>query len=137
MVQRLRTSDEINPAALAVMHERGVDISTKFPKPCTQEILQAADIVVTLGRCEPSPTSPSKRYLHWALDEPTGLGMENIRLICDEIDLSGSTVPSLDDGAYESGLELTEADHRDSALGVVVIQVNTFVSEGVRRIGIL
>ncbi|PZG56645.1 phosphotyrosine protein phosphatase [Spongiactinospora gelatinilytica] len=77
---------EINPAAVASMAERGIDISREFPKPWTEEIVRAADVVVTMGCGDACPVYPGKRYLDWELDDPAGLSVEEVRPIRDEIE---------------------------------------------------
>ncbi|MEU7002521.1 arsenate reductase ArsC [Nonomuraea sp. NPDC046570] len=77
---------EINPAAVASMAERGIDISREFPKPWTEEIVRAADVVVTMGCGDACPVYPGKRYLDWELDDPAGLAAEDVRPIRDEIE---------------------------------------------------
>ena len=76
---------EVNPAAVAAMAEVGIDISREFPKPWTDEIVQAADVVVTMGCGDACPVFPGKRYLDWTLDDPEGQGVETVRPIRDEI----------------------------------------------------
>ena len=77
--------NEVNPAAIAAMKEIGIDISTEFPKPWTDEIVQAADVVVTMGCGDACPLFPGKRYEDWVLEDPAGLGVEVVRPIRDEI----------------------------------------------------
>ena len=77
---------EVNPAAIAAMAERGIDISTGFPKPWTQEIVQAADVVITMGCGDACPIFPGKRHEDWALDDPAGQGLDAVRPIRDEIE---------------------------------------------------
>ena len=76
---------EINPAAVAAMKEVGIDIAHEFPKPWTDEIVRAADVVVTMGCGDACPYFPGKRYEDWALDDPAGQGLEAVRPIRDEI----------------------------------------------------
>jgi protein-tyrosine-phosphatase len=78
--------EQVNPAAVAVMREVGIDISAEFPKPWTDEIVQAADVVVTMGCGDSCPLFPGKRYLDWELDDPAGLGVEQVRPIRDQIE---------------------------------------------------
>jgi arsenate reductase len=78
-------ANEVNPAAISVMHEVGIDLSTEFPKPWTDEIVQAADVVVTMGCGDACPLFPGKRYEDWVLDDPAGMGVEAVRPIRDEI----------------------------------------------------
>jgi len=78
---------EINPSAVAAMAEIGVDISREFPKPWTDEIVRAADVVITMGCGDACPVFPGKRYLDWQLDDPAGKGVEDVRPVRDEIEL--------------------------------------------------
>lgn len=77
---------QINPAAIAAMNERGIDISGEFPKPWTEEIVRAADVVITMGCGDSCPIFPGKRYMNWTLDDPAGRSVEDIRAIRDEIE---------------------------------------------------
>jgi arsenate reductase (thioredoxin) len=76
---------EVNPAAIAAMAEVGIDITDEFPKPWTQEIVQAADVVITMGCGDACPIFPGKRYEDWPLDDPAGQGVEAVRPIRDQI----------------------------------------------------
>ena len=77
---------EINPAAVAAMAEVGIDIAKEYSKPWTEEIVQAADVVVTMGCGDACPIFPGKRYEDWDLDDPAGLGVGSVRPIRDEIE---------------------------------------------------
>ena len=77
--------NEVNPAAIAAMAEIGIDIATEFPKPWTDEIVQAADVVVTMGCGDACPLFPGKRYEDWELEDPAGQGVDAVRPIRDEI----------------------------------------------------
>src|SRR5918996_4240275 len=77
---------EINPMAVRAMAEVGIDITGEFPKPWTDEIVQAADVVVTMGCGDACPLYPGKRYEDWELDDPSGLPLEAVRPIRDEIE---------------------------------------------------
>jgi protein-tyrosine-phosphatase len=77
--------NEVNPAAIAAMAEVGIDIGDEFPKPWTDEIVQAADVVVTMGCGDAGPLFPGKRYEDWELDDPAGMSVEAVRPIRDEI----------------------------------------------------
>ena len=79
-------ADEINPAVVAVMDEVGLDLSKEFPKPLTTEVVQAADVVITMGCGDACPIFPGKRYLDWDLPDPAGKSLEDVRPIRDEID---------------------------------------------------
>ena len=78
-------ASEVNPAAVAAMAEAGVDISREFPQPWTDEIVQAADVVVTMGCGDACPLFPGIRYEDWELTDPAGLTAEDVRPIRDEI----------------------------------------------------
>ncbi|WP_427893479.1 arsenate reductase ArsC [Kribbella sp. GL6] len=77
---------EVNAAAVAAMAERGIDISAEYPKPWTDEVVRAADAVVTMGCGDACPIFPGKRYENWDLDDPDGLEVADIRPIRDEIE---------------------------------------------------
>ena len=76
---------EINPAAVAAMAEVGIDISGEYPKPWTDEIIRAADVVITMGCGDACPFYPGKRYEDWELDDPAGLDVAAVRGIRDQI----------------------------------------------------
>jgi arsenate reductase (thioredoxin) len=78
-------STEINPAVVEAMGEVGISIAGEFPKPWTDEILRAADVVVTMGCGDACPIFPGKRYEDWELDDPEGKDVESVRPIRDEI----------------------------------------------------
>ncbi|MCM0674828.1 phosphotyrosine protein phosphatase [Micromonospora phytophila] len=77
---------EVNPAAIAAMAERGIDIAEEFPKPWTDEVVRAADVVVTMGCGDACPVFPGTRYENWELDDPAGLSLDDVRPIRDEIE---------------------------------------------------
>ncbi len=77
---------EVNPAAIAAMAERGIDISAEYPKPWTDEVVRAADVVVTMGCGDACPIFPGKRYEDWVLADPDGLDVAAIRPVRDEIE---------------------------------------------------
>jgi len=77
---------EVNPAAVAAMREIGIDISGEYPKPWTDEVVRAADVVVSMGCGDACPVFPGKRYLEWELDDPAGKGVEQVRPVRDEIE---------------------------------------------------
>jgi arsenate reductase (thioredoxin) len=78
--------NEVNPAAIAAMKERGIDISGEYPKPWTDEIVSAADIVVTMGCGDACPVFPGKRYEEWVLTDPAGLDVAAVRPVRDDIE---------------------------------------------------
>jgi protein-tyrosine-phosphatase len=75
----------VNPAAIEAMAEVGIDIRAAFPKPWTDEIIRAADVVITMGCGDACPVYPGKRYEDWVLDDPAGLDLDGVRPIRDEI----------------------------------------------------
>jgi arsenate reductase (thioredoxin) len=77
---------EINPAAVAAMAEVGIDITAEYPKPWTDEIVRAADVVVTMGCGDACPFYPGKRYENWELPDPAGQGLDAVRPIRDTIE---------------------------------------------------
>lgn len=79
-------ASEINPAVIAVMDELGLDLSKEFPKPLTDEAVQAADVVITMGCGDACPIYPGKRYLNWDLPDPAGQPVDTVREIRDQID---------------------------------------------------
>ena|SRR5436190_806415 len=78
-------ASNVNPAAIEAMAEVGIDIGAEFPQPWTDEIVRAADVVVTMGCGDACPVYPGKRYEDWVLDDPDGLGLDGVRPIRDEI----------------------------------------------------
>ncbi|MFM9093870.1 MAG: arsenate reductase ArsC [Acidimicrobiaceae bacterium] len=76
---------QLNAAAVEVMREVGIDISTEHPKPFDIEVVKAVDAVITMGCGDSCPIFPGKCYEDWALDDPAGLGVEAVRPIRDEI----------------------------------------------------
>ena len=79
-------AEEINPNAVAVLEELGIDIADEFPKPLTDDGVRAADVVITMGCGDACPIYPGKRYEDWELDDPAGQDLETVRRIRDEID---------------------------------------------------
>jgi arsenate reductase (thioredoxin) len=79
-------AEEVNPAAVEALEELGVDMGEEFPKPLTDEVVRAADVVITMGCGDACPIYPGKRYEDWELDDPEGKNLESVRRIRDEID---------------------------------------------------
>jgi protein-tyrosine-phosphatase len=67
------------------MSELGMDLSQEFPKPLTDDVVQAADVVITMGCGDACPIFPGKRYLDWQVDDPAGQPIEMVRRIRDDI----------------------------------------------------
>jgi arsenate reductase (thioredoxin) len=78
-------ADQLNPAVVQAMVEVGLDISREFPKPLTNDKVQAADVVITMGCGDACPIFPGKRYLDWDLPDPAGLDLAAVRPIRDDI----------------------------------------------------
>ncbi|MDQ3716809.1 MAG: arsenate reductase ArsC [Actinomycetota bacterium] len=76
----------VNPAAIEAMRERGIDISAEYPKPWTDEVVRAADVVISMGCGDACPIFPGKRYEEWVLDDPAGLDVAAVRPVRDEIE---------------------------------------------------
>lgn len=88
---RVRTAgsapiDHIRPAVVAALDEIGVPIGGEFPKPLTDDVVRAADVVVTMGCGDACPVFPGRRYLDWTVDDPAGQTLDRVRRIRDDID---------------------------------------------------
>jgi arsenate reductase len=77
---------EVNPAAIAAMTEKGIDITTEQPKRWTMDLLEAVDVVITMGCGDSCPVLPGRRYQAWAVADPAGQSLDAIRPIRDEIE---------------------------------------------------
>ena len=78
-------ADSINPAVHEAMLEEGIDLSAEKPKILTTEVVQASDVVITMGCGDTCPIYPGKRYEDWELDDPAGQGVDAVRPIRDDI----------------------------------------------------
>ena len=76
-------ADEINPAAVEAMTEMGIDMTREFPKPLTDEFVQAADVIITMSCGDACPIYPGKRYEDWEVEDPAGKSVEEVRRIRD------------------------------------------------------
>jgi arsenate reductase len=85
-------ADAISPAVIEAMGELGVDMEEEFPKPLTDEVVRAADVVITMGCGDACPIYPGKRYEDWVLDDPAGQDLETVRRIRDELDARVQTL---------------------------------------------
>ena len=79
-------ADQVNPAAVAAMHEVGIDIAGQHPQRWTDDEVRGADVVVTMGCGDTCPVFPGTRYVDWALDDPAGKPVEHVRSVRDEIE---------------------------------------------------
>jgi arsenate reductase (thioredoxin) len=78
--------DQINPGVRETMAEVGVDLDKEFPKPMTDEVVRAADAVITMGCGDACPIHPGKRYEDWEVDDPAEADLDGVRRIRDEIE---------------------------------------------------
>jgi protein-tyrosine-phosphatase len=78
-------ANEINPAVVEAMREVGLDLSEESPKPIADEMVRAADVVITMGCGDACPVYPGKKYEDWELDDPAGQPIEKVRAIRDDI----------------------------------------------------
>ena len=86
--------DSVNPVAVEVMNEVGIDISSYVPQKYNDDLLQAVDVVVTMGCGDTCPYIPGKKYIDWPLDDPKGQPLDVVRRIRDEIKLNVSDLLS-------------------------------------------
>ena len=77
---------EVNPAAIAAMAEKGIDIAAEQPRQWTMDMLEAVDVVITMGCGDSCPTLPGRRYEEWVLPDPAGQSLDAIRPIRKEIE---------------------------------------------------
>ncbi|MGR0318766.1 arsenate reductase ArsC [Agromyces sp. ZXT2-3] len=75
----------ILPSVVEVMTEQGIDLGEEFPKPLTDDVVRAADAVITMGCGDACPVYPGKRYLDWHLEDPAGLDLDGVRRVRDDI----------------------------------------------------
>ncbi len=77
---------EIHPLAIDVMKERGIDLADAFPKPLTDDVVRAADYVITMGCGDTCPIYPGKQYLDWDVADPENVSLEDARDILSDIE---------------------------------------------------
>ncbi|ARJ05278.1 heat-shock protein HtpX [Cnuibacter physcomitrellae] len=77
--------DEVNPTAVAVMAEEGIDIAGATPRILTTDAVRQADVVITMGCGDACPIFPGKRYEDWELTDPAGQPVEVVRAVRDDI----------------------------------------------------
>jgi arsenate reductase (thioredoxin) len=78
-------AERVHPEVLAVMRELGIDVSGRIPQPLTEELVEAADVVVAMGCGDACPLLPGKRYVEWDLSDPEGRSEDDVRAIRDAI----------------------------------------------------
>lgn len=76
---------ELDPTVVSVMSEMGLDLARNYPKPLTDDVVRASDVVITMGCGDSCPIYPGKRYEDWELPDPAGLPLETVREIRDQI----------------------------------------------------
>jgi arsenate reductase (thioredoxin) len=81
-----KPGEQIHPAVVEVLGELGIWLVEAFPKPLTDEVVRAADAVVTMGCGDACPIYPATRYEDWNVDDPFGKELHEVRAIRDEID---------------------------------------------------
>jgi arsenate reductase len=106
-------ADEIHPEIRTVLAERGLSTEGQFPKPFTDEMVQASDVVITMGCGEACPVFPGRRYLDWAIDDPHGRALDAVRRIVDDLDFRVRALVL----ELLPGRELPPAPGRGSAAG--------------------
>ncbi|WP_127476597.1 three-helix bundle dimerization domain-containing protein [Microbacterium sulfonylureivorans] len=77
--------ERILPEVALVLAEIDLDVTDEFPKPLTDDVVRAADAVVTMGCGDACPLYPGKRYLDWQLDDPADLDLDGVRRVRDDI----------------------------------------------------
>lgn len=78
-------ASEVSAKAVEVMKEIGIELTEAFPKPLTDDVVRASDVVITMGCGDACPLYPGKRYLDWDLDDPAELELDQVRRVRDEI----------------------------------------------------
>ena len=78
-------ADSLNPAAVAVMAEEGIDIASEVPRLLSVDSVKASDVVITMGCGDACPVFPGKRYEDWELEDPAGKDLDRVRDIRDDI----------------------------------------------------
>jgi len=78
-------TQEINPAAIQALAERGIELTEAFRKPLTDDVVRAADVIITMGCGDACPIFPGKRYEDWEVADPAGQTIEMVRAIRDDI----------------------------------------------------
>ena len=93
----------VNPVVAQVLAERGLPVTDHVPTLLDVDLVQAADVVVTMGCGETCPVFPGKRYEDWPVDDPKGQDVETVRRIVDDVDERVRTLLAQLDAGDESG----------------------------------
>ena len=83
---------QIQPVTIQALAERGIQITESFPKPLTNDVVRAADVIITMGCGDACPFFPGKRYEDWDVADPNGQPIEAVRAICDDIQARVTTL---------------------------------------------
>ena len=75
----------VNPLVVSILDEVGIPLAGEYPKPLTDEVVRAADYVITMGCGDACPVYPGRRYLDWDLADPVGLPLDGVRAVRDDI----------------------------------------------------
>ncbi len=76
---------QINPLVVQVLAERGIALTDAYPKPLTNDVVRAADVIITMGCGDTCPVFPGRRYLDWDIPDPNGADLNTVRDIRDQI----------------------------------------------------
>ncbi len=79
-------SQHVHPGVVAVMREKGIDLTGRVPRPLTDELVRWPDVVITMGCGDACPVIPGKRYVDWELSDPKDLPLDEVRAIRDDIE---------------------------------------------------
>ncbi|MGB7450315.1 MAG: arsenate reductase ArsC [Ornithinimicrobium sp.] len=85
-------TSEINPVVVQALQERGIPLSTPYPKPLSNSVVRAADVIVTMGCGDACPVYPGKRHEDWGVADPAGQPLEVVRDIRDDIQARVTTL---------------------------------------------
>ena len=77
---------EVRSSIVQALDEIGVSVGGEFPKPLTDDVVRAADVVITMGCGDACPVFPGRRYLDWPLEDPVGKPMDTVRSIRDDVE---------------------------------------------------
>lgn len=78
-------ADQISPAVVQVLAERGITLAEAYPKPLTNDVVHAADVIVTMGCGDACPIYPGKRYLDWDVEDPNDQPLDKVRDVRDDL----------------------------------------------------
>ena len=92
MAAALAKHQQVNPLTIQVLAERGIELTEAFPKPLTDDVVHAADVIITMGCGDACPIFPGKRYEDWEVTDPSGQPIEVVRAIRDDIQARVTTL---------------------------------------------